>query len=211
MFWGKIIAVILLKKSIIVFLETVFFTALLLMFFIGIGYFYLSGHITKAQNEVENVPYYDYVPQNTGLLFSVLDNKTLAYLDFENESLRICFVDGDISQNSVYGYDIDYEIESDLGLVAEIVDILGGIDLDIDGETLNYTGTQIKEILERNTDDILEQQIIKCIIRAVGNNGFTKNDFLAVIENSETNLTMPDCYDWENYIDKLCKNAVFVN
>ncbi len=211
MFLGKIFAVIYLKKSIIVFLKTVFLTSLLLTFFIGIGYFYLSGHITKAQNEVENVPYYDYVPQNTCLLFTVLDNKTLAYLDFENQNLRVCFVDKDIRENSVYGYKIDYEIKSDLGLVVDIVDILGGIDLDINGETLNYTGTQIKEILERNTQESIEQQIIKSIITQVGNNGFAKNDFLLVIENSETNLAVTDYFDWENHIQKLCKNAIFVN
>ncbi len=209
MFLGKIFTVILLKKSIIVFLKTILFTSLLLVFFIGIGYTYLSGHISKVQNEVKNVPYYDYISKNTGLLFSVLDNKTLAYLDFENESLRICHINSD--SNNYYGYDVDYEIESDLELVVEIVDKLGGIDLDINGEMLNYTGNQIKEILEKNTDDMLERQIIKCIIKKVGNNGFTKKDFLTIIEKSETNLTVPDCYDWDKYIQKLCKNAVFVN
>ena len=200
-----------MKKSIIIFFKTVFFTLFLLMFFIGVGYFYLSGHISNVQNEVEKVPYYDYVPQNTGLLFNVLDNKTLAYLDFENQSLRVCFIEGDISQNNIYGYEIDYEIEADLSLVSEIVDILGGIDLNINGEALNYTGAQIKEILEKNTDDMIEKQIIKSIIETVAKNGFHKKDFLVIIENSETNLTVPNCYDWENYIGKLCKNTFFIN
>ena len=58
---------------------------------------------------------------------------------------------------------------------------------------------------------MIEKQIIKSIIETVAKNGFHKKDFLVIIENSETNLTVPNCYDWENYIGKLCKNTFFIN
>ena len=52
---------------------------------------------------------------------------------------------------------------------------------------------------------------IKQIFSKIAQNGFSKKDFLYVIENSETNLTVPDCYYWSDSIEAVCKTVVIVN
>ncbi len=207
---GKIFKVIYLKKSVIIFFKTVFLTSVLLMVFVCFGYMLLTSEVTLAETKEENVPYYESVPQNVNLLFNVLDNKIMFSLDFENENIKIVNVYGE-EEYSFYGYSTDFYVECDLNIISGIVDILGGIELEITDEKLNYTGTQIKEILEYNSDSYFSRDIVSKIIEKISKVGFSKEDFLYIIENSETNLTVPDCYEWEKYIKKLCKNAVFVN
>lgn len=210
MFLGKINKVIILKKSIKIFMRTVFLTSILLVFFVAFGYMFLSSKVTLAEQKQEKVPYYEPIPQNVSVLLTVLDSKTLFFLDFEKENMRVLSV-GEEDGYTFYGYSADFYAECDLNTVSGIIDIIGGIELEINDEKLNYTGTQVKEILEYNTDKTMETEILKKTIEKISKTGFSKEDFLYIIKNSNTNLTVPDCYNWEKYIGKLCKNAIFVN
>lgn len=202
---------ITLKYNIRVFIKSVFFTTFALLFFIGFGYSFLTSEISLAEVKEEEIPYYSYTPQNVNILFSVLDYKTLLCFDFEKENIRIYNIDYENESYEFYGNETDFFVDCNLKALSYIVDGIGGVELSLTEETLNYTGTQIKEILEYNTDIKINHMILKDIIYKISLNGLLKEDFLLIIENCDTNLTVPDCYDWEKYIAKLCKNAVFVN
>ena len=45
------------------------------------------------------------------------------------------------------GYEIDYTVEANYMLIAEICDYFEGVNLTIDAETLRYTGNQVVELL----------------------------------------------------------------
>lgn len=211
MFFGQNITGDFLRYNIKAFFKTIFITLLTILLFVGVGFAVLTPQVTTVEEKVEKVPYYQSVPENASVIFTVLENKYLFYLDFENESIKVLSHIVDIEDNSYYGYSVDFYVECDLNTVSGIIDILGGIELSMTEEELNYTGMQVKEILERNTDLEIERQVIQTALKKIASKGFGKEDFLYIITNSKTNLTVPDCYDWENYIAKLCKNAVFVN
>ena len=97
-------------------------------------------------------------------------------------------------------------------MVSVIVDRVGGIDVEIDGNKYAYTGVQVEELITTTVlEEDLKKQLILEIINQISKNGFSKEDFLCIIENSKTNLTLPDCYLWEDYIMDTCKTVRFVN
>ena len=114
--------------------------------------------------------------------------------------------------DTLYGYSVDYLIEGDYDLLSGIIDIAGGIEMENGEEVLRFTGVQVTDILSRTTDrEELRRKIISKIIEKIRETGFQKADFLYIIENSNTNLTVPDCYYWSDYITDLCTNARIIN
>lgn len=176
--------------------------------FIGSGYLYLERELGEAENKAYSVPYYSPAPENAGILFKIDEQSVLVYLDFAGEGMRFVFGE----DWHIYGYKADYTVKGDYDLVSGIVDILGGIDLEIDGEVLRYTGVQVSELLlKSNLDRKLVDRVIIKITEKIKKIGFQNEDFLYIIENSSTNLNIPDCYYWGDYISGLCENVRIVN
>lgn len=175
------------------------------------GYYYIEKELTVAENSIESVPYYSY-PEKKGILFNICGEKTLIHLDFEGALLSVVFADEFEPTDELYGYSIDYNITGDYSLVGEIVDLVGGIEITAEETTLSYTGVQIKELLETTPQNLaLRRNIIESITQKISKNGFSKEDFMRIIELSQTNLTFPDCYYWSQYISDVCKMVRFVN
>ena len=197
-----------MKHKYKLFLKTVAISAACCILFIAIGYFYLDSKINKpVKNEVKDVPY-SYTPQNKGLLFDFSGSKTLIYLNFEEKSVAVIMSDFSSEQETVYGYPIDYTIFSDYNLLGGIIDTVGGIELDTGDEDLVYTGVQVVDFLTTTPESYkLRREIIEKILYKISQNGFLRQDFLYIIENSNTNLTVPDCYFWQDSISELCKTV----
>ncbi len=181
--------------------------------FIGSGYLYLNRELTPTENKNPSVPYYPESPENKGVMFEICGERVLFFLNFENSSLSVLFDDSETPLGGkLYGYSVDYKVTGDYDLLAGIIDIAGGIELETEKEVLRYTGVQITDILSRETErEELIRQIILVLTEKISKMGFQKKDFLYIIENSETNLTVPDCYYWSEYINKLCSNVKIIN
>lgn len=195
------------------FFKTLAVTFLCCLIFISAGYFYLnSQNIDKVDEDVSDVPY-TYIPENVGLLFEILDSKILFNLNFADNIVSVINAKDLLSgETEIFGYIVDYTIKSDSSLVSVIVDRVGGIDVEIDGNKYGYTGVQVEELITTTVlEEDLKKQLILEIINQISKNGFSKEDFLYIIENSKTNLTLPDCYLWEDYIMDTCKTVRFVN
>lgn len=205
---------IFLNKSIKLYLKTFLTLFLCLCIFVSVGfvYIYFKTADTQVQKNESFVPY-STLPENAGVLFDVSGNYVYFYLDFENETLCLLYMDDyDGYSNEISGYPIDFTVKSDYSLVSGIVDMLGGIELSTGEEYLTFTGAQITGLLSSSTDeDELEREITQKIIKQISHSGFLRQDFLYIIENSETNLTVPDCYYWSDSIKKLCENLRVVN
>lgn len=183
-------------------------------FFVLCGYFYLQTSTTETDNLVSDIPYSSSNVQNAGILLDICDSKTFIYLDFEGNDLLVIFPDESVDdmQNNLYGYSVNYKIKGDYLLVADIVDLLDGIEMTQNEETLRFTGIQISDMLARSEKNSeLKKQVISEIFKKIGERGFEKSGFVYIIENSQTNLTVPDCYFWSDYISGVCKNARFIN
>lgn len=183
------------------------------LIFIGIGYLYISASIKETENKSQKVPYYTENVDSVGVLFELEGNKSLIFLDFENSS--VTYVDANekvITDNKCGGYNVDYTVSADYSLVSDIIDRLGGIELVVENKKHNYMGVQVKEIIEKTPDITrFRKQIAEAIFEKISLVSFSRNDFAFIIENSSTDLTVPDIFYWEKYIKETCKKAYFVN
>ena len=178
---------------------------------VAVGYFYINTNVEKTvETKPQNIPYYNEI-QNVGLLFCFNTNSTLIYFDFENETTSVIFAENE-SFNELYGYEVTYKIHCNYDLIGEMVDIFGGIDIEINGEALNCTGVQIADMFKRtvNADD-LRRSVIKELLGAIAQKGITLEDMLHIIKNSETDLTVPQSYSFISGIGDAAKNVNFVN
>ena len=152
-------------KSVIKYL---LFYAACFMVFVSAGYLYLSKEISPAENSVSDVPYTFPEPSGKGIMFDICGEKTFAYFDFEDKKLKIIIPPYDDFTDEIYGYSIDFTVETDYSFVAALVDYAGGIELENDGKTERYTGVQISELLSRTVEsEELRRSIITAIMKKI--------------------------------------------
>lgn len=178
------------------------------------GYFYLKSNMKEeTENNVSQVPYSSPSPQNSGILLDISGSRTFFYLDFEKEKLTVIIPqESYIVTDNLFGYPINYRIEADYRFISDIIDLVDGIELPSNDGLFRYTGVQITSMLETVADTSeLKREIISAVIEKISQRGFERENFLYIIENTETNLTVPDCYYWSDYIALLCKNGEIIN
>lgn len=180
--------------------------------FVGGGYLYLQKSFKETENKVSSVPYSFSAPEDKGIMLDVCGSLTFFYLDFEDERLTVIIPPGTEYEEEIFGYPIDFTVKTDYGFVAAAVDSADGIELNINGETLRFTGVQVADILSRTVDTSeLKRQIITALLNKIGENGIDVEFFTFLVESTDTDITVPDCYYWEKYISKLCKNGGIIN
>ena len=190
-----------------IFLKTFVISGWCLVLFIGLGYYYIDSQEIKAQNEAESVPYYSQTPDNKGVLLSISSRSMYAFLDFEESCVKVIVNPEDVDE---MGYTVDYKIETDYQLIADICDYFGGINLTIDAETLRYTGGQIVDFLSYDTSDELRVRIISAVFQKIAEQGVGADFFNMIITKSKTDMKMPDCYFWTEFMDDISQNVSFL-
>lgn len=206
-----LIWVIIMRKKTKIFLISFTVSLLSLLIFVSSGFFYLQSTETKVENKSEKVPFYQ-VPESKGIIFQTPQSKTFLYMDYTDKVLSVIYLGDEEYESEIYGYKIDYTIKSNYTVLEEIIDNLGGIDLETEEEIYNYTGTQVVDLICKTVDiEPLKKTVTQKIIEKIGEKGMTLEELIYIIENSETDLTVPDCYSWPENIGKICKNARFIN
>lgn len=198
----------LFKKAIVI-------VGSMLIFFFG-AYAYLNYNLNKQTAKTDQKDYtvpYENLPDNTGIVFSLPSGSAvMAYLDFENNCINVVNIEKyDSSNNMYYGYIADFVVETDYQLIGGIIDRVGGVNIEINGETLRYTGVQVIDLISVKYDESIKMQIISQIFEQISKIGFSKEDFVYIIENSNGNLTIVDCIYWLDNIDEICANINIVN
>lgn len=177
---------------------------------------------TKSQKLIgvnvkkNNVPYSSEIeiPKNTTLLFSFEDGYGLALqLDFQN-----AFIDAVILEKATFveaekfGYFIEETVYCDYTFILEFIDTLNGIELNIFGEKLRYTGVQVCNILAVNNKSIKTKRDVLCaVFEKINKNGFSSESLSCIINNTKTSLSAPDCFGWIEHISKMCGSYNIVN
>ena len=194
---------------------------ILIIFFCGASVFaasyaYLNFSIKKSMAKIdqkeENVPY-EHIPDNAGIGFVLSDGSALlTYLNFKENCINVVNVEKyDEFNDLYYGYTMDYTVQVNHTLISGLVDRIGGITIRTNGETLRYTGMQVIKLISGDKDGNVKQQIITEIFKQISANGFSKEDFVYIIQNSKTDLSLLNCIYWINHINKICDNIVFVD
>ncbi|MBQ2315881.1 MAG: hypothetical protein II372_01090, partial [Clostridia bacterium] len=122
-------------------LKSAFVIFFCFILFFGGSYAYLWSNLKETEKSADtkdyNVPY-SSVPADCGLLINApLNQKWLIYLDFTETVCTVISCD-DIKQDAKMhlGYSIDYTITLDYDIIAGIIDRIGGIELESNGELL---------------------------------------------------------------------------
>ena len=204
-----IIILVIYVSSFKIFLKTFVISGWCVAIFIGAGYYYIQSQTTTpTEIENESVPYYDYVPESKGVMLNFGTRCVYTYLDFENSSITVMI---NPQETESKGYKVDFVVNADYNLIAKMVDYFEGINLEIGGETLRYTGGQVVDLLSTNNDNSLRQRIILSFFSKVKEQGVGVDFFNIIITNSKTNLKMPDCYFWKDKMDEISNNINFLN
>lgn len=182
--------------------------------FIGIGYLYISANIQQAESKKEKVPYASTKPENVGIMFDIVDSKSLIYLNFEEQSVTYLNAqDKSIKDGFCCGYSVDYNISGDYDFLCALIDRIGGIELYYESTVpMNFTGVQVVELFSYTLErEKLRKDVILSIIEKISRVGFSRNDFSFIIQNSSTDLSVPECYYWNEYIKNMCSHSHIVN
>ena len=177
---------------------------------LAISYFYLSkslGDMAVDKTE-ESIPY-EMTREDCGLLFKTISGlKILFYLDFNDLQTTVLVINDQEPYKTEYaGYSVDYTLEAGRELVEGMIDRIGGIELELEGERLRYTGVHVTELLSRDVGTTLKIDIITAICKKISQNGLKTDDFVFMIENTKTELAVPDCYTWHEDIDVMFSRA----
>ena len=180
--------------------------------FLG-GFLYLNSRLEAREisQKTESVPYYSPKPDNSAVLFDISGDLVLFYLNFQDESMNIVFPTVQVGQLNTYGFNVDETVKTDYRLVSYFTDLVGGIDLEIDGQSFRYTGVQTAELLEYSADSTIKREILEKIVAGIADVGFFKEDMLYIAEKCECSFSFSDVYYWTEYIQKLCKFKRFIN
>ncbi len=207
-----IVSVIKLKKKKFGFLRLILICFICCALFVGSGYLYLRKNLLPADHNVSSVPYSFSAPENRGMMLDICGGLTFLYFDFEDERLTVIIPPEQEYTEEIFGYPIDFTVTADYRLLSAVIDYADGIELSSDGAMLRYTGVQVADILSRTVDAAdLKREIITALMKKIGENGIDGEVFQYIVENTETNLTVPDCYYWDRFIGRLCKNGGIIN
>ncbi len=176
-------------------------------------YLGISDNERVADNKAPGVPYYSQTPPDTaGILFRFTGGGSVFLnLDFYEEKISVILFDTKTVKQSVldYGYTVTYTVDTDYIFLAELIDRFGGIEMELEGSLLRYTGVQVTDLLQNKQVD--KRQVISVMLQKISKNGFSKNDLLYIIKNTTTELNFPSGYPYIEPLPKICRNVSFVN
>ncbi len=184
--------------------------------FFGAAYTYLDYNLNKAIKDTDQKDYtvpYVRTPESCGIAFIFPNNSAmLTYLDFETECIWLLDIESfDHTRPEYYGYTADYTVQISYELIEGIIDRVGGIELEYGGQKLRYTGVQVIDLIAHIGEQDIKRQIILQVFSKISKNSFSKDDFVYIIENSESNLSFVDCIDWIDYLKDMSGRVNFVN
>ncbi len=185
--------------------------------FVTAAYLYLN-RLTDFESEVtapnSSIPYEKSKCENTCLLLTFPDGSaTSLYLDFNSPSVSAAVYEEYTPQReSVLGFAPDFTLGFSSEALCGIIDRIGGIELTLNGSEQRYTGIQIDELAATaKITPELYREILKTVFKKFSAVGITSEDLVYLIENTSTNLTVPDCYYWQESLPQLFANTFIVN
>ncbi len=185
----------------------------LAFFLTSLGVLWQEGSTQTEKNQVSE-PYFPPPPQNTPIMFLWEEGGgEIVYLDFEQCEIVVTILPENCDENAalVYGYRDFEAVKANYLLIVSLVDRLGGIEVIKNGEALRLTGAQIASFVGQGEDFATKREVISAIFQKIAISGFSNNDFMFIINNSNTTLSFPDCYGWDGKIAEMAKNTKIIN
>ncbi len=194
-----------------IFVSSIAFAAVLIL-----AFSITVGVKSKTVNDsVENVPYKtSEAPLFWGLLIDFSGGKSVYFgFDAEKGSTSVLILPESSSEAAVeeYGYAVNTVSKADFDFLWSLIDSFGGVELNSDGETFNYTGVQVAEMLKKSNDTEFKKRVANKLLLKIKEQGMEKKDILLLIEETETILTFPEGYYLNETVNNSLNNIKFVN
>lgn len=164
-----------------------------------------------AGENISGIPYSD-TPQNKGLLFTLPDSSgAFIYFDFD-DILTHCYLFNENAAENAENlpYFIDYTFNITPEFLAALCDRLGGVVMtDKNGVSSLYFSASLTAFWQNVPTE--EQRLQHCIsfFDKIAKTGLSSEDFMFIIEETNTNLSYSVCYDWIPHIKEMFCNYVF--
>ena len=165
----------------------------------------------SAHENIEGVGYTKY-PSSKGLLFlSENGSGAFIFLDFSSISTYLYIFPENPEENAAllpYVTDAVFHIDADF--LPSFCDRLGGIELtEQNGDTSLYFSPSIISFCETglNTEKML--QLCISFFDKIAKTGLSSEDFMFIIEETDSNISFSVCYDWIPYIKEMCQNVIY--
>lgn len=188
--------------------------AAILGFFTFIGILLLPAEIAPPKQSVhENIEGVGYTkhPPSRGLLFLGEDGSGIfVFLDFSSISTYLYVFPEKAEENTAllpYLTDGIFNVKSDF--LARLSDRLGGIEMtDETGEKSLFFSSSIISFCEQKLgyDEIL--QLCLSFFEKISKTGLSSEDFMFIIEETESDISFSVCYDWIPHIKEMFCNVI---
>lgn len=173
--------------------------------FVGCGYLYLeldSRLRTQSADTRPSAVPYSTVPESAVIRFFLSEHThMLLQLDFKGGRLS-----AELSPEP--NAPADYTLQPDSGALAGFIDRLGGVELTQEGRVLRYTGSQAVKLAAENAVETAD--ILQAVFDKIAGQGVTRAQLTYLLENSQTDLTVPICFSWPEWLRQLCANAEII-
>lgn len=186
------------------------------LLFTGIAYTVTRGNLLGVDVPKTDVPYSNegFVPENRTVLFTFPDNYSVAIdLQFDKKFVNAMILpDAKKETAEIYGFKVTDTVKCDYSFIMDFIDKIGGIDLNLNGKTLRYTGVQVCNLIASDLDDtVIRAKILESVFVKISKNGFSSEALSCIIEETDTSLSTPACYGWAEWIPKVCISFNIVN
>ena len=154
---------------------------------------------------------YSSAPQNQALLVTDEAGRgALVYLSFDDITTHVYLFEENAAENAaLLPYNVTYQMKLPPDFLGRLCDRLGGIDIEIDGKTERYFSSSLEEFMGDSPNHEKLLIITKNFFEKIANIGLSSEDFMFIIEVSDTDLTYSVCYGLIDRISELCGNCVF--
>lgn len=175
-----------------------------------LGIFLIPARVGSPEKPVgETVSGIDYnsAPEPVSIAVVGADQTAaLIYLGFKTISVDVYLFE---SAEQLKGAEADYYMELPSGFLGKLCDRMGGLTLSNSGSDELFFGVALEHYATQDNSIRKMTEISNAFFKKIAKMGLSSEDFMFIIENTETNLNYPACYDMMEYIPELFGNCYF--
>lgn len=169
---------------------------------------FYKNEVVKTEEKTQKIPYHNEI-EPVGIIISFYDEEIFLGLDF-NENKALFIFDDVVFKALKKGFKIDYSYSFSQEKLENLVDFLGGIEVDINGENLNLTGNQIIDWLSEDLSDEKLKYLAENISKKIAKQGMSNTALEKLFENNTGTLSLKSCYLFLNNLSEVFKNPYFI-
>ena len=203
-----------MRKSNKIAIAVLSFFAAILGFCTFLGILLIPAEIAPPKQSVheniEGIGYTKY-PPSRGLLFLGEDGSGIfIFLDFSSISTYLYVFPEKAEENTAllpYVTDGVFNVKSDF--LARFCDRLGGIEMtDETGEKSLYFSSSIMAFCEEDLTYNKILQLCLSFFEKISKTGLSSEDFMFIIEETQSDISFSVCYDWIPHIKEMFCNVI---